>query len=279
MRSASSRVPRPSRRGVDAYVVMEEAAAAVPPGANGVLGIFANVMDAKRWVQAAPVVPRASTSPTRGVRPQGVHPRDRGAGRVHRARGHLDIVEELTGGQLRRARVHGRSREGQAVAADRRRRRSVCPSGSRSSRSPPRSGRRSAPASARASIGTSARPRRARPVRAHVRAAARRAHRLRRALRGVAQALYPQILELSEDGLLPPDVVAGRGRRSTSRPGTRLKERTKTMPEADSSETQALPRGRAPAEHGVLPEGRRLPTTGGCSTGWRGSSGPRAAGR
>ena len=41
-------------RGVDPYVVMEEAAAAIPPGANGVLGIFSNVMDAKRWVHASP---------------------------------------------------------------------------------------------------------------------------------------------------------------------------------------------------------------------------------
>jgi autoinducer 2 (AI-2) kinase len=43
-----------TRRGVDAYVVMEEAAAAVPPGSEGITAIFSNVMDAKRWVQAAP---------------------------------------------------------------------------------------------------------------------------------------------------------------------------------------------------------------------------------
>ncbi len=43
-----------ARRGVDPYVVMEEAAATVPPGSNGLLALFSNVMDAKRWVQASP---------------------------------------------------------------------------------------------------------------------------------------------------------------------------------------------------------------------------------
>ncbi len=44
-----------ARRGVDPYVVMEEAAARVPPGSERrSSAIFSNVMDAKRWVQASP---------------------------------------------------------------------------------------------------------------------------------------------------------------------------------------------------------------------------------
>src|SRR5258708_9182387 len=41
-------------RGVDPYVVMEEAAARIPPGSNGVLAILSNLMNARRWVHASP---------------------------------------------------------------------------------------------------------------------------------------------------------------------------------------------------------------------------------
>jgi autoinducer 2 (AI-2) kinase len=45
---------RGRRDGVDVYEQLEAAAAGVPAGANGVVGIFSNVMDAKRWVHASP---------------------------------------------------------------------------------------------------------------------------------------------------------------------------------------------------------------------------------
>ena len=48
------RRPRRRGRGVDPYVVMEEAAAPRPAGSNGLVAIFSNVMDARRWVQAWP---------------------------------------------------------------------------------------------------------------------------------------------------------------------------------------------------------------------------------
>ena len=41
-------------RGVDPYVVMEEAAATVPAGSGGVIAIMSNVMNARRWVHASP---------------------------------------------------------------------------------------------------------------------------------------------------------------------------------------------------------------------------------
>ncbi|MCC7358145.1 MAG: autoinducer-2 kinase [Anaerolineales bacterium] len=41
-------------RGVDAYVVLEELASTVPPGAHGLVPIFSDLMNARRWKQAAP---------------------------------------------------------------------------------------------------------------------------------------------------------------------------------------------------------------------------------
>jgi len=42
------------KEGVDPYYLLEKQAATVPPGSNAVIPIFANVMDAKRWINAAP---------------------------------------------------------------------------------------------------------------------------------------------------------------------------------------------------------------------------------
>lgn len=85
-----------ARRGVDAYVVMEEAAALVPPGSEGVTAIFSNVMDAKRWVQASPSflgfdVDRPAASNRRAC----IRALEEQA--AYTARGHLAIISELTG--------------------------------------------------------------------------------------------------------------------------------------------------------------------------------------
>jgi autoinducer 2 (AI-2) kinase len=85
-----------ARRGVDAYVVMEEAAALVPPGSEGITAIFSNVMDAKRWVQASPSflgfdVDRPATSNRRAC----IRALEEQA--AYTARGHLAIISELTG--------------------------------------------------------------------------------------------------------------------------------------------------------------------------------------
>ncbi len=85
-----------ARRGVDAYVVMEEAAAQVPPGSDGITAIFSNVMDAKRWVQASPSflgfdVERPAASNRRAC----IRALEEQA--AYTARGHLAIVSELTG--------------------------------------------------------------------------------------------------------------------------------------------------------------------------------------
>jgi autoinducer-2 kinase len=84
------------RRGVDPYVVMEEAAATVPAGSEGVTAIFSNVMDAKRWVQAPPAfvgfdVDRPAASNRRAC----IRALEEQA--AYTARGHLAIISELTG--------------------------------------------------------------------------------------------------------------------------------------------------------------------------------------
>lgn len=85
-----------ARRGVDPYVVMEEEAALVPPGAEGITAIFSNVMDAKRWVQASPSflgfdVDRPAASNRRAC----IRALEEQA--AYTARGHLAIISELTG--------------------------------------------------------------------------------------------------------------------------------------------------------------------------------------
>jgi len=84
------------RRGVDPYVVMEEAAAAVPPGSDGVLAIFSNVMDVKRWVQASPSLVQFDVDdPARSNRRAGIRAIEEQA--AYASRGHLAILEELSG--------------------------------------------------------------------------------------------------------------------------------------------------------------------------------------
>jgi autoinducer 2 (AI-2) kinase len=84
------------RRGVDPYVVMEEAAASVPAGSNGLLAVFSNVMDAKRWVQAAPSFLGFNVDDAAGSgRIAGIRALEEQA--AYAARGHLGIIESLIG--------------------------------------------------------------------------------------------------------------------------------------------------------------------------------------
>jgi autoinducer 2 (AI-2) kinase len=85
-----------ARRGVDAYVVMEEAAATVPPGANGLLALFSNVMDVKRWVQGPPsFIGFDVGDPARTDRRACIRAVQEQS--AFASRGHLDIIEGLTG--------------------------------------------------------------------------------------------------------------------------------------------------------------------------------------
>jgi autoinducer 2 (AI-2) kinase len=89
-------VAEAATRGVDPYTLMEEAADAIPAGSNGVVAIFSNVMDVKRWVQAPPSfvgfdVERPEASNRRAC----IRALEEQA--AYASRGHLAIIEELTG--------------------------------------------------------------------------------------------------------------------------------------------------------------------------------------
>jgi autoinducer-2 kinase len=85
-----------AERGLDPYAVMEESAAAVPPGSGGVLAIMSNLMNARRWVHATPSFLGFDLSdPARSGRGACVRALEEAAAYV--ARGHRDIITELTG--------------------------------------------------------------------------------------------------------------------------------------------------------------------------------------
>lgn len=85
-----------ARRGVDPYVLMEEAASAIPPGSNGVTAIFSNVMNVKRWVQASPsFVQFDLDNPAGSNRAACIRALEEQAAYV--SRGHLAIIQELAG--------------------------------------------------------------------------------------------------------------------------------------------------------------------------------------
>jgi autoinducer-2 kinase len=84
------------RRGVDPYVVMEEAAAQVPAGAGGVIAILSNVMNARRWAHASPSFLQFDlANPAASGRGACVRAIEEAAAYV--ARGHRDIITSLTG--------------------------------------------------------------------------------------------------------------------------------------------------------------------------------------
>ncbi len=85
-----------ARRGIDPYTVMEELAATTPAGANGLVAIFSNVMNAKRWVQASPSFVQFDVdNPAATGRAACIRAIEEQA--AYATRGHLRIIEELTG--------------------------------------------------------------------------------------------------------------------------------------------------------------------------------------
>jgi autoinducer-2 kinase len=99
-------------RGVDPYTVMEEAAAKVPPGAGGVIAIMSNLMDAKRWVHASPSFLQFNLGdPEASGRGACVRAIEEAAAYV--ARGHREIIRELTGLQFGEVVFTGGAAKGQ----------------------------------------------------------------------------------------------------------------------------------------------------------------------
>jgi autoinducer-2 kinase len=86
-------------RGVDPYVVMEEYAARIPPGSNGVFAILSNLMNARRWVHASPSFVQFDLSnPAGSGRAACIRAVEEAAAYV--VRGHLGIIGELTGARI-----------------------------------------------------------------------------------------------------------------------------------------------------------------------------------
>ena len=82
-------------RGVDPYVVMEEAAAAAPPG--GVIAIMSNLMNARRWAHASPSFLQFDLGSAGQGGGRGACVRALEEAAAYVARGHRDIITGLTG--------------------------------------------------------------------------------------------------------------------------------------------------------------------------------------
>ncbi len=89
-------VARSAGTQMDAYVLMDELAATVPVGSNGVVGVFSNLMKADHWVQPAPsFLGFDIANPGRAGRGECIRAIEENAAYV--ARGHLGIAREVTG--------------------------------------------------------------------------------------------------------------------------------------------------------------------------------------
>jgi autoinducer-2 kinase len=83
------------RTGTDAYSLMERAARDVPPGSNGVLGIFSNLMVARRWIHASPALIQFDMGdPAHSGKKECVRAIEEGAAYV--SYGHLKVIEQIT---------------------------------------------------------------------------------------------------------------------------------------------------------------------------------------
>lgn len=84
------------KRGLDAYELMEREASLAPPGSNGVVGLFSNLMNSKKWVNASPSFLQYDvTSPETSGKKESIRAIEEAAGYV--SLGHLKIIESLTG--------------------------------------------------------------------------------------------------------------------------------------------------------------------------------------
>jgi len=106
-----SEVEQAQRRGTDPYMVMEEAAARVPPGSNGVIAVLSNFMNAGRWVHASPSFLQFDLAdPAGSGRAACIRAIEEAAAYV--ARGHLAIITELTGAHPRGLTFSGGAAKG-----------------------------------------------------------------------------------------------------------------------------------------------------------------------
>src|SRR5579884_3256317 len=100
-----------AREGIDAYTLLEGRAAELPPGSNGVFGIFSNLMHASRWIHASPAFIGFDVSNSvKSSRYECFRAIEESAAYV--ARGHRAIVEEITGLEVEKAVLTGGAAKG-----------------------------------------------------------------------------------------------------------------------------------------------------------------------
>lgn len=92
----AAEVAEARQRGIDPYIVMEERATSTPPGANGVVAVMSNVMDAKRWIHASPSFVQVNLNDPQGTG-IGAFVRATEEAAAYVARAHRDIIRELCG--------------------------------------------------------------------------------------------------------------------------------------------------------------------------------------
>jgi autoinducer 2 (AI-2) kinase len=99
------------REGIDAYALLERMAAEVPAGAHGVFGLFSNLMQASRWVHAAPgFIGFDVANPARAGRAACFRAIEESAAYV--SLGHRRILEEVAGIEVDRAVMTGGAAKG-----------------------------------------------------------------------------------------------------------------------------------------------------------------------
>jgi autoinducer-2 kinase len=99
------------RTGEEVYAILERKAASVPPGSNGIFGIFSNLMQASRWVHASPgFLGFDVANPSRAGRIDCFRAVEESAAYV--TRGHVGIVEEVAGIDVSEAVLTGGAAKG-----------------------------------------------------------------------------------------------------------------------------------------------------------------------
>jgi autoinducer 2 (AI-2) kinase len=99
------------RTGEEVYAILERKAAAVPPGSNGIFGIFSNLMQASRWVHASPgFLGFDVANPSRAGRIDCFRAVEESAAYV--TRGHVRIVEEVAAIEVSEAVLTGGAAKG-----------------------------------------------------------------------------------------------------------------------------------------------------------------------
>jgi autoinducer-2 kinase len=104
-------VRRGAEQGTDPYYLMETLAAQVPPGANGVIGLFSAVHNSRFWKHAAPSFVNFDIyNPGKSGKAECIRALWESA--VYASRGHVEVLQELTGTAPRQMTLCGGAAKG-----------------------------------------------------------------------------------------------------------------------------------------------------------------------